>query len=106
MSARRARPLSAALLVGVGLLATTGTLLVVSNDDGSASLASATPSKIALIRTSTDTGGVRLDLYVVNADGSGSWTLLAARPSSPDGQKIVFERRNPRHDTVATPDSP
>jgi Tol biopolymer transport system component len=59
---------------------------VLSKDDGAVSLASAAPSQIALIRTSTDHGGVRLELYLVNTDGSGSWRLLeTARLSSPPG---------------------
>ena len=67
--------LGAAVLMGA---------LLVSIDDGSASdgSASAAPSKIALLRTSTDPDGVRLELYVINADGSGSWSLVAAGSSS------------------------
>ena len=105
MSVTRARPFSAALLVTVGLVATSGASLLVSNDDGSASPASAAKSKIAVIRMSTETGGVRLELHVINADGSGSWRLETARLSlpaaapyefgerpawSPDGRKIAF----------------
>jgi TolB protein len=76
---------------GLALLGTsvlTGAL-VVSIDDGSASdaavsLAAAAPSKIALIRTTTDPGGGdRLELYVMNADGSGSWRLETARVTPP-----------------------
>ena len=88
----------------LGATVLTAALLAVSNDGHSGSLASAAPSKIALIRTSTDPGGVRFDLYVISADGSGSQRLVeTARPTidtgqaelsdlswSPDGRKIAY----------------
>jgi TolB protein len=82
------RPVLAVLAASVALTsvaaggptATSGASLLVSNHDGSASRASAAKSRIAFIRTSTDPGGeVRLELYVSNADGSGSWKLETAR---------------------------
>ncbi len=82
---RRLKGAKGLALLGAAVL--TGAL-VVSIDDGSASdgavsLASAAPSKIALIRTSTDPGGVRLELYVINADGSGARRLVeTARPTT------------------------
>jgi hypothetical protein len=104
----------ASVLALLGASVLTGALVVSTEDgsasDGAVSLASAAPSKIAFIRTSSDPGGeVRLELYVINADGSGSWRLETARLTppahvyeldtgggnpgpvwSPDGRKIAY----------------
>jgi TolB protein len=94
-------------LLGASVL--TGAL-VVSIDDGSASdgavsLASATPSKIAFIRTTTDPGGeVRLELYVFNADRSGSWRLETARLTPPAGEPYELATGGGNPGPVWSPD--
>lgn len=55
----------------------------VSNADGAASPVAAAKSKIAFIRARTDVRGVRSELYVINADGSGKRKVLETAQYGP-----------------------